>query len=104
MGPNDQLGVGGDVPPGQEAVRLLDPAGTFATDDPYLLADATSLIAPLPFEATESDTYVASDGTLQSSWGAVAPYIPPLDQEIPFNAITNQGIPVTFNGAYVTHD
>lgn len=66
----DLLGLGGTVPPGQEEIRLFDPAGTFATDDPYLLADGRSLIAPLPATVTDEATYFASDGSLQSSWGA----------------------------------
>lgn len=99
---NDPLGIGGTVPPGQEAIRLLDPTGTFETNDPYLLADTTSLIAPIPFESAEDTSYVASDGSLQSSWGAPPAYPPP-PTGVPLNAVVNLGQPVTFNGVYVTH-
>lgn len=70
MSDKDLLGVGGEVPSGQEAIRLFDPAGTFATDDPYLLADGKSLQAPVPAISTDQATYFASDGSLQSAWGA----------------------------------
>lgn len=78
MANKDLIGVGGDVPPGQEAVHLLVEDGTFATDVPYQLADGRSLIAPLPIVVTEDQTYFASDGSLQSSWGAASPVMPPI--------------------------
>lgn len=99
----DPLGVGGDLPPGQESTPLLVEDGTFPTNEPYLLADEKSLITPIPAFVTESDTYMASDGSLQSSWGAPAPYFPPLDRDTPINGVTHLGVPVTYNGAYVTH-
>jgi len=124
MANKDLLGVGGAVPPGQEAVRLFDPAGTFATEVPYLLADGRSLIAPIPVVNTNQTTYTSSDGSLQSSWGA-----PPADNptvypwvlesgawevgkywligkpwgDTPMNVVTHNGEPVTHNGEYVTH-
>ncbi len=98
----DLLGIGGDVPPGQEAVRLLDPSGTFETSDPYLLVDARSLIDPIPFEPTVDNTYTSSDGSLQSSWGAPPPVMP-LPPETPVNAVTHIGSVVTYNGAIVTN-
>ena len=103
MGPNDLIGVGGPLVPGQEPVRLFDPADTFATDVPYVISDGRSLEAPVHVVDTNQETYTASDGSLQSTWGAPAPDMPPLSRDEPPNGVTNQGVPVTYNGAYVTN-
>ena len=103
MANKDLLGVGGDLPAWHDPVHLLVADGTFPTDLPYLLADGRSLLAPLPIVATNEDTYTASDGSLQPSWGAPAPDMPPLSRDEPPNGVTNQGVPVTYNGAYVTN-
>lgn len=70
MANKDLIGLGGTVPPGQEAIRLFDPTGTFTTSVPYLLADGRSLIAPIPYVSTSDASYTASDGSLQSAWGS----------------------------------
>lgn len=58
------------VPPGQEPVPVYEAEGGMPVtvgDDPYVLSDGTSLMAPLPVVDAGGPTWTASDGSLQAA-------------------------------------
>lgn len=66
----DKLGVTFIVPEGQEAMPVYEAEGgtpIFVTDEPYLLSDELSLMAPLYVVDAGGPTWTASDGSLQAA-------------------------------------
>lgn len=99
MGPNDPLGVTFLPIAGMEAVPVYEAEGgtpVFITDDPYLLSDGLSLMAPLYVVDAGGPTWMDMEGQLMASMPVTG--LPPPE---PLNAVTNNGIPVTNDGETV---
>ena len=100
--PDDPLGITYVVPDGQEAIGVYEAEGgipVVLVDTPYLMADATSLEAPIPVFDAGEPTWLDSAGQLMPSM-PVSGLTPNEPEE---NAVTVDGIPVTHNGEVVTH-
>lgn len=84
--------------------------GIKEVDGPYRIPDG-SMQEPLPVLEVEeggvpvfypgTDSYVSSDGTVQTTVGVIISG--PSPEPEPENAVTVNGIPVTHNGEVVTH-
>lgn len=101
--PDDPLGITYVVPDGQEAIGVYEAEGgipVVLVDIPYLMADATSLEAPIPVFDAGKPTWLDSAGQLMPSMPVSGlGDTPPLEE----NAVTDNGIPVTHNGETVTN-
>lgn len=70
-------------------------------DTPFYETDGRSLVSPPYIVDAGEPTWVDSTGTIQEALAVTG--LTPVDPEIPLNAVTVDGVPVTHNGEIVTH-